>query len=85
MSAEQTEKLKSWAQENEIETPAPVTPLPDTPAAWFSAKFPALAADDVAAEKRSQEIAQLRDYYAQLHRLDTVAFRIARANRHSVS
>ena len=42
MSAEQTEKLKSWAQENEIETPAPVTPLPDTPAAWFSAKFPAL-------------------------------------------
>ena len=46
-----------------------------------AAKFPALAADDVAAEKRSQEIAQLKDYYAQLHRLDTVAFRIARANR----
>jgi len=46
-----------------------------------AAKFPALAADDVAAEKRGQEIAQLRDYYAQLHRLDTVAFRIARANR----
>ena len=28
-----------------------------------------------------EEIAQLRDYYAQLHRLDTVAFRIRTANR----
>ena len=48
MSDEQTEKLKSWAQENEVEAPAPVAPatitpaLPDTPAAWFAAKFPAL-------------------------------------------
>jgi len=45
-----------------------------------SANFPALPADDVAAERRRQEIAQLRDYYAQLHRLDTVAFRIRTAN-----
>ena len=45
MSDEQTEKMKSWAQENEVEAPAPVapaTPLPDTPAAWFAAKFPEL-------------------------------------------
>lgn len=46
-----------------------------------SANFPALPADDVAAERRRQEIAQLRDYYAQLRRLDTVAFRIRTANR----
>jgi beta-barrel assembly-enhancing protease len=45
-----------------------------------SANFPALPADDVAAERRRQEIAQLRDYYAQLHRLDSVAFRIRTAN-----
>lgn len=45
-----------------------------------SANFPALPADDIAAERRRQEIAQLRDYYAQLHRLDTVAFRIRTAN-----
>jgi Zn-dependent protease with chaperone function len=46
-----------------------------------SAKLPALSRDEIAAEKRKQEIAQLRDYYAQLHKLDTVAFRIATANR----
>jgi len=46
-----------------------------------SAKLPALSSDDIAAEKRKQEIAQLRDYYAQLHRVDTVGFRIAVANR----
>ncbi|MBI3702633.1 MAG: M48 family metalloprotease [Rhizobiales bacterium] len=45
-----------------------------------SANFPALPADEVAAERRRQEIAQMRDYYAQLHRLDTVAFRIRTAN-----
>jgi Zn-dependent protease with chaperone function len=45
-----------------------------------SANFPALPADDVAAERRRQEIAQLRDYFAQLRRLDTVAFRIRTAN-----
>jgi len=43
--------------------------------------IPALPADDVAAERRRQEIAQLRDFYTQLHRLDTVAFRIRTANR----
>ena len=46
-----------------------------------STNVPALAADDIAAEKRRQEITQLRDYYAQLHRLDTVAYRIGTANR----
>jgi Zn-dependent protease with chaperone function len=37
--------------------------------------------DEIATERRRQEIAQLRDYYAQLHRLDTVAYRIRVANR----
>jgi Zn-dependent protease with chaperone function len=37
--------------------------------------------DEIATERRRQEIAQLRDYYAQLHRLDTVAYRIRTANR----
>jgi hypothetical protein len=46
-----------------------------------SAKLPALAEDEIAAERRVQEIAQLRDYYGQLHRLDTVAFRIRTANQ----
>ena len=46
-----------------------------------STNVPALAPDDVAAERRRQETAQLRDYYAHLHRLDTVAFRIRTANR----
>jgi hypothetical protein len=46
-----------------------------------STSIPTLAADDVAAEKRRQEITQLRDYYAQLHRLDTVTYRIGTANR----
>jgi hypothetical protein len=45
-----------------------------------SSKFPTLAVDDIAAERKHQEIAQLRDFYGQLHRLDTVAFRIATAN-----
>jgi hypothetical protein len=39
-----------------------------------------LPVDEIAAEKRRQEVAQIRDYYAQLHRLDTVAFRIRTAN-----
>ena len=37
--------------------------------------------DEIATERRRQEIAQLRDYYTQLHRLDTVAYRIRVANR----
>ena len=43
--------------------------------------LPSLSPEDVAVEKRRQEIAQLRDYYAQLHRVDRVAFRIRTANR----
>ena len=46
-----------------------------------SSKLPVLRAGAVAAEKRKQEITQVRDYYAQLHRLDTVAFRIRTANK----
>lgn len=46
-----------------------------------SANLPSLPADEVAAERRRQEIAQLRDYFAQLHRVDTVAYRIRVANR----
>src|ERR1043166_129342 len=45
MPDEQFDKLKDWAKENEVETPAPPappTPLPDTPTAWFGAKFPRL-------------------------------------------
>lgn len=45
-----------------------------------SAKFPALSTDDVAAERKRQETAQIRDYYGQVHRLDTVGFRIRTAN-----
>lgn len=43
--------------------------------------FPTPPADDIKAERRRQEIAQIRDYFEQLHRLDTVAFRIETANR----
>jgi hypothetical protein len=39
-----------------------------------------LSKDAIEAERRRQQIAQLRDYYAQLHRVDTVAFRIRTAN-----
>jgi PDZ domain len=47
----------------------PVSRLPDLPAAA------------VAAEQRRQQIAQIREYYAQLARVDNVAFRIGVANR----
>ena len=57
-SDEQCDKLNQWAKENGITPSPPVTPaatapvviapppapLPDTPAAWFSAKYPALPA-----------------------------------------
>ena len=43
-------------------------------------KLPDLPQDVVAAEQRSQQIAQLRKYYSELRRLDTVAFRIRTAN-----
>jgi hypothetical protein len=45
------------------------------------ARLPDLPAGEVAAEQRRQQIAQLRDYYAQLSRVDDVAFRIRVANR----
>lgn len=46
MSEKQFEDLKEWAKDNGV-TQAPavgaaVVPLPDTPAAWFAAKFPEL-------------------------------------------
>lgn len=44
-------------------------------------KLPALPAGEVATEQRRQQIAQLRDYFAQLSRLDNVAFRLRVANR----
>ena len=43
-------------------------------------KLPSLPSDEIAAEKRRQEIDQLRDYFAQLNRLYNVAFRIRVAN-----
>src|SRR5215472_9232459 len=48
---EQFENLAKWAHENAVSLPQPVGPepadaappaLPDTPTAWFSAKFPNL-------------------------------------------
>lgn len=44
-------------------------------------KLPSLPVEEVAAEQRRQQIAQLRDYFAQLGRLDNVAFRLRVANR----
>ena len=43
-------------------------------------KLPDLPADVVAAEQRREQIAQLRKYYSELHRVDTVAFRLRTAN-----
>ncbi|MBS0247123.1 MAG: M48 family metalloprotease [Proteobacteria bacterium] len=43
-------------------------------------KLPDLPADVVAAEQRREQITQLRKYYAELHRVDTVAFRLRTAN-----
>jgi Zn-dependent protease with chaperone function len=45
------------------------------------ANLPPLPKDAVEAERRLQQIAQIKDYYAQLHRVDTVAYRIRTANR----
>jgi Zn-dependent protease with chaperone function len=44
-------------------------------------KLPEISAADVAAEERKQQIAQIRDYYAKLNRVDNVAFHIRVANR----
>ncbi len=43
--------------------------------------MPSLTLGDIADERRRQEIAQLRDYFAQLNKLNTVAYRIVTANR----
>ena len=45
------------------------------------AVVPSLTLGDIAAEKHRQEIAQLRDYFAELSKLNTVAYRITTANR----
>jgi membrane-associated protease RseP (regulator of RpoE activity) len=45
-------------------------------------RLPALDKSEVAAEQRREQIAQMRGYFAELHRVDTVAFRIRVANRH---
>jgi len=44
-------------------------------------RLPDLPPDAVAAEQRRQQIAQIREYYTQLARVDTVAFHIRVANR----
>jgi Zn-dependent protease with chaperone function len=44
-------------------------------------KLPPLASDDIEAERRKQQIDQIRDYVAQRSRLNNVAFRIRAANR----
>lgn len=45
------------------------------------ARLPPLPQDAIEAELRRQQIAHIRDYYSQVHRLDTVAFRLRVANR----
>ena len=44
-------------------------------------RLPDLPADAVEAEHRLQQIAELREYYTQLARVDAVAFRVRVANR----
>ncbi len=44
-------------------------------------KLPSLPAAEIEKERRNQEIEHLRDYFAQLARLDNVAFRLRVANR----
>jgi beta-barrel assembly-enhancing protease len=46
-----------------------------------SANVPSLTLGEIADERRREEIAQLRDYFSQLNRLNTVAYRIVTANR----
>ncbi len=45
------------------------------------AVVPSLTLGEIAEEKRRQEIAQLRDYFAELTKLNTVAYRVTTANR----
>jgi len=44
-------------------------------------KLPELDKDEIKAEQRREQIAQMRNYFAELHRVDTIAFRIRVANR----
>ena len=44
-------------------------------------RLPELDKAEVAAEQKREQIAQMRNYFAELHRVDTVAFRIRVANR----
>jgi beta-barrel assembly-enhancing protease len=42
--------------------------------------LPPLSKDDIAAELRRQQVAQIKKYFGELHRVDSVAFRIRTAN-----
>jgi hypothetical protein len=44
-------------------------------------RLPAIPAQALAVEQRSEQVAQIQAYYAQLARVDNVAFRIGVANR----
>jgi len=44
-------------------------------------KLPGVSAEAVEAEHRKQQVEQIRDYYAQLSRIENVAFRVRVANR----
>jgi beta-barrel assembly-enhancing protease len=44
-------------------------------------KLPPLASEDIEAERRKQQVDQIRDYFTQRSRLHNVAFRIRAANR----
>lgn len=44
-------------------------------------RLPALSTDEINAEQRVEQLAHIRKYYGELHRVDTVAFRIRTANR----
>jgi Zn-dependent protease with chaperone function len=46
-----------------------------------TSRLPELPADAVAAETRLQQIAEIREYYGELARVDAVAFRLRVANR----
>lgn len=52
-----------------------------TACAGPDAVVPSLTHGEISDERRRQEIAQLRDYFAQLNNLNTVAYRITTANR----
>lgn len=43
-------------------------------------RLPQLPENEIEAERRLQQIGQMREYYGQLHRVDNVAFRIRTAN-----